>query len=207
MNDNARPPLVNFERRAEEDRSASLEANRYVAKDVDIALVTQPGSKDRVERPVLEWFEMLAKEVDNGRFPLEWLQRLRTAYKAWQTDQEIPENGTPVGNWPMLSPAQVTNLRRVGLMTVEDVAAMNEQAMAAYGMGARELKSLAEKYLASGAGDALAVKLQAAQAENESLKTRIESLEGQMAALIAKAPESKIETPAPAPTPAVPKKV
>ena len=44
----ARPPHVVYERRAEEDRTASIEQGRYVSRDVDYAIVTPAGSKDRV---------------------------------------------------------------------------------------------------------------------------------------------------------------
>ena len=47
-----RPPFVNFEVRAEEDRTASIEQGHYVAVDVDYALITPAGSRDCVERKV-----------------------------------------------------------------------------------------------------------------------------------------------------------
>lgn len=200
IQENARPPLVNYTRMAVEDRNASLEKGRYTAVDVDFAIITQPGSKDRIERKVDEWFAMLEREVVNGRFPEEWLDKLKRGYDAWKNNQELPEEGTPVANWPVLSPAQVTNLKRIGLLTVEAVAAANEQAINAYGMGGRELKSLAAKFLTTADKDKSAVAMQALEAENASLKERLASLEKQLATLA-----SKVDVPtAPPPTAPIP---
>ena len=44
-----RPAYVRFERRPMEDKAASIREGRYVAKDVDFALVTPPYSNDCVE--------------------------------------------------------------------------------------------------------------------------------------------------------------
>ena len=45
IQENARPPLVNYTRMAVEDRTASLENGRYTAVDVDFAIITQPVSR------------------------------------------------------------------------------------------------------------------------------------------------------------------
>ena len=39
IQENARPPLVNYTRMAVEDRNASLEKGRYTAVDVDFAII------------------------------------------------------------------------------------------------------------------------------------------------------------------------
>ena len=41
----ARPPYVQFEMRAVEDRQASIDAGHYVAKDVAYAIITPAGSR------------------------------------------------------------------------------------------------------------------------------------------------------------------
>lgn len=66
-------------------------------------------------------------------------------------------------------------------------------------MGARELKSLAQKFLTSSEGDKLAVRLQAVEAEKVSLQARIASLEEQLAALAAKGAPTTAPAPADAP--------
>ena len=179
----ARPPHVTFERRAEEDRQASIEAGRYVSHDVDYAIVTPSGSKDRVERVVTDWFAMLAGEVRAERWPQVWLDQLKSGYDAWVRGQTPPEFGTPLATWPALSPTQVKNWAQVGLRTIEELAEANEEALAAYGMGARDMKARAILFLEN-AGDssALVAKLRAAEELITSMQVRMESLEAQLKA-------------------------
>ena len=179
----ARPPHVIFERRAEEDRQASIEAGRYISHDVDYAIVTPSGSKDRVERVVSDWFSMLAGEVRAERWPQAWLDQLKSGYEVWTRGQTPPEFGTPLATWPALSPAQVKNWAQVGLRTIEELAEANEEALTAYGMGARDMKSRAKLFLEN-AGDsaALVAKLRASEELIASMQVRMESLEAQLKA-------------------------
>lgn len=144
-----RPPYVMFERVAIEDREASVEAGHYVAMNVDMAFITPAGSKDRIERRVSDWFAYLAQEVDNNRFPRAWLQEFKAAYEAWKEGKEIPVNGTPIVAWPVASPAQVKMLTEMHILTVEDLAAANEEAVGRLGMGGRALKDRAVLWLSS----------------------------------------------------------
>ena len=187
----ARPPHVIFERRAEEDRQASIEAGRYISRDVDYAIVTPSGSKDRVERVVSDWFSMLAGEVRAERWPQAWLDQLKSGYEAWTRGQTPPEHGTPLSTWPALSPAQVKNWAQIGLRTIEELAEANEEALTAYGMGARDMKSRAKLFLEN-AGDsaALVAKLRAAEELIASMEVRMESLEAQLQAAAPKASPS-----------------
>ena len=197
----ARPPHVIFERRAEEDRQASIEAGRYISRDVDYAIVTPSGSKDRVERVVSDWFSMLAGEVRAERWPQAWLDQLKSGYEAWTRGQTPPESGTPLSTWPALSPAQVKNWAQIGLRTIEELAEANEEALTAYGMGARDMKSRAKLFLEN-AGDsaALVAKLRASEELIASMQVRMESLEAQLkaSAKASEKPAALNPTPAPA---------
>jgi hypothetical protein len=180
----ARPPFVTFEKRAEEDRNASIEAGHYVARDVDYALVTPAGSRDVVERKVEDWFGHLREQVSQGRFPSEWLSAFEHKYKCWANDQEIPENGTPIKTWQAASPAQIKVLLELGVRTVEDLAAANEELLARVGMGARDLKRRAQTWLESSKDVGKAVEaLNAERSRAEAAEARIASLEKQLQAL------------------------
>ena len=150
---------------------------------MDYAIVTPSGSKDRVERVVSDWFSMLAGEVRAERWPQAWLDQLKSGYEAWTRGQTPPENGTPLSTWPALSPAQVKNWAQIGLRTIEELAEANEEALAAYGMGARDMKSRAKLFLEN-AGDsaALVAKLRASEELIASMQVRMESLEAQLKA-------------------------
>lgn len=180
----ARPPHVVYERRAEEDRTASIEQGRYVSRDVDYAIVTPAGSKDRVERVVVDWFLMLAGEVKAERWPQTWLDQLRAGYDAWARGQTPPESGTPLSTWPALSPAQVKNWAQIGIRTIEELAEANEETLSAYGMGSRDMKSRAGLFLENAKSDSgpLVAKLRAAEELIASMEVRMKSMEAQLQA-------------------------
>lgn len=176
-----RPPYVRFEVRAEEDRQASIEAGHYVGKDVDYVLVTPMGSKDCIERRVDEWFAKLQQDVSEGRCPQEWYNGFKAGYENWRAGKEAPVNGTPIADWPPISPAQFKTLQSIGVRTVEDLAAANEEVISRVGMGARALKQKAVDWLASAkSGGKVAEDISALRAELANLKARNESLEKQI---------------------------
>ena len=182
-----RPPYVRFEVRAEEDRQASLDAGHYVGKDVHYALITPMGSKDCIERKADEWFDKLKQDVSEGRCPREWLAAFKEVYKEWCEGREAPVNGTPITDWPPVSPSQVKTLLSLQVRTVEDLAAANEEVLGRIGMGGRALKQRAIDWLTSSesAGKASG-ELSSLKAANENLQARNTQLEAQLKELAAK---------------------
>jgi hypothetical protein len=186
-----RPPFVCFEVRAMEDRNASIEAGHYVAKDVDFALVTPRGSKDRVERVASEWIATLQRESQNNRFPREWLNSIESGYKDWKNGREAAVDGTPIANWPVLSPSQVVLLQQVGVRSVEDLATANEELIAALSLGGRALVDKAKAWVESSqdlgkvSSDiaALRVHNETLEATNKSLKSDLEALKANITQL------------------------
>lgn len=148
-NDNAdaRAPYVRFEKRAEKDAEASIEKGSNVYKDVEYALITPPGSKDCVERVAKEWFEYLETQVQGNRFPETWLRMFRSRYDAWQKTGEVPIEGTSILNWPLITPSEAKALQDLFILSVEDLAGANEQAVQSIGMGGRNLKEKAKQFL------------------------------------------------------------
>lgn len=181
-----RPPFVQFETRSVEDREASITAGHYVGNDVDFAVITPAGSKDRIERICSEWFPQLREQVVQERMNPAWLAAYEGAYKAYKDGKEPPVDGTPVLDWPGLSPSQVKQLVSLGLRAVEDVAAMNEETIANIGMGGRALKDRAISYLAAARDiGAVAESSAALKVENAELKRRSDALELQVKQLAA----------------------
>ena len=186
----ARPPFVDFETRSEEDRAASVEAGHYVGQDVDFALITPMGSKDRIERRVQEWFRMLEEQVAEGRFEASWLDQYKAHYKAWKSGQDIPVSGTPVRTWPALSATQVKTLLSARVHTVEDLASANEETLHRIGMGARALKDRAIEWLSAAASvGRTAEELAALKVANADLAARNDELTSQLRALMARLEE------------------
>jgi cell division protein FtsB len=173
----ARPPYVQFEKRPIEDREATQLHGRYIAKDQDWVLITPAGSRDCVEREVQEWFAQCQRNVDNGQIPKEWLDFWKSSYQSWKSGEDMPVNGTPIKSWPLVSPADVVNLLSAKVMTVEDLAAANEEVIKRLGMGGRALKIAAENYLKASAGPgALASQLTAVQLQNDALQKNLDAL-------------------------------
>lgn len=179
-----RPSLVMFERRPLEDRAASIAANRYVAKDVDHALITAPGTRDKYVTTVKDWMKGLDRQVREGRIPVEWKEKYLDSYERWKRGEEIPVNGTPIKGWGMISPAQQTNLIAISVVTVEDLARLNDEGMRRLGIGAADLKNKAVAWLAQlDDKGPLVQEVATLKAENASLKKQVESLTKKVEAL------------------------
>lgn len=142
-----RPAYVRFERVAIEDVAATLATGHYVAKDVDMALITPPYSKDVMKYKVKAWFDILDQDVRNNRIPQKWVDNYKEAYRAFQNGQEMPVNGSPIRGWGVISPAQQETLIKMNVLTVEDLAAMNDEGIKRVGMGGIDLKNKAKAWL------------------------------------------------------------
>lgn len=173
----ARPPFVEFKRIAVHDKKRSEELGRRVTKDVDYAFIMQPGSRDQVERIATDWLDMIKLKLVNGAadaYKQEWVDGFHAKYKAWQQGQELPLNGTSVKEWPILSPAQVQNFIGLNILTIEDVAAMTEDALRACGIGSRDLRDKAREWIKG---------QDSVSAENEALKKQIADLTARLSQL------------------------
>lgn len=147
MVDNERPPYVTFERRAVEDRNASIAAGHYVAMDVDFAMVTRPGSKDTFESEALPYLASLKEKARAGLIPLSWDTAFSESYKRWQAGEALPANGTPIKIWPVLSPAARETIIRAGFLTIEDLANANDVDVLNIGTGGISYKLKAQAWL------------------------------------------------------------
>jgi predicted RecB family nuclease len=139
-----RPPIVNFEERSVEDRAATAQVGGKQMKAVDYVLLNQPGSKDTVEREALPWLETLHQ---NRNFDSGWVSRVKEHYKLWKQGHEITPNGTHIRMWAAIDKAQADTLIGAGILTVEDLASANEEALRRVGIGARALKMKAVAWM------------------------------------------------------------
>lgn len=179
-----RPPFVQFETRSIEDRDATIKAGMYIGNDVDYAIITPAGSKDRIERIVSDWFKKLHEDVQAQRVPDTWLRHFEATYDAWKKGQAAPVTGYPIKDWPGLSPSQVKSLQSLHLLAVEDVAAANEETLGRIGMGSRALKQRAIDFLAA-ANDfgKVAEKASALTVENIQMKSDMQAMAETMASM------------------------
>lgn len=179
-----RPAHVWFERVAIEDKAASLQQGRYVAKDVDYVNVTPAYSKDCFRSKVESWMENVERDVQAGRTPERWAEHWKESYRRWQNGQEMPLTGTPIRGWGVISPAQQETLIRMNCLTVEDLADTNEEGMRRIGMGALDLRNKAKAWLATVQDHGpVTIKMAELEKENANLTTQVGTLMEQVMAL------------------------
>lgn len=196
----ARPPFVSFERRAVEDRAESIRQGKYMTRDVDFIVVVPHGSAGKlsIEEVYEEWLAKIRPlaGVDirapgamsdtplmaASRFPYEWLEKIERAYAAWKSGQELPIEGTPIENWPVLSPAQLVNCRSINIRTVEELAVATDDAVGRIGIGGIALRQRARDWLEALKSDAGKVsgEMEALKVENASLQQRLQELEDRL---------------------------
>lgn len=172
-----RPAYVRFIREAVEDPAASRQQGRFVARDMDIAVITPPYSKDSTKHEIAQWFENMRADVRNGRMPEEWEQQYHAKYDAWKKGEEIPLDGVPIKGWAVAGPAQQEVLLRMGILTVEDLAGINDEGIRRIGMGGVDLKNKAVAWLRS------AKDLGPVTQENAALKSQLARQDLELASL------------------------
>lgn len=182
-----KPPHVTFERRPIEDKAATKREGRYIAKDIDYAIIMAPYSdgKESVIVKVHQWFENLENEIKAGRYPAAWLEIHRKNYERFKQGQEIPLNGVPIKGWGVISPAQQEMLIHRHILTVEELAGINDVGMGAIGMGAMDLKRKAVTWLAqTEERGPLTIKMTDLEKQNDLLTGQVETLTRQVQELL-----------------------
>lgn len=180
-----RPAYVRFERVAIEDPVQTAAQGRFIARDVDMAMITPPGSRDIFKIEVTQWIQNMKQDVRNFRLPQEWMDQYLTAFEKWKAGQELPLHGTPIKGWAVLSPAQQALLTSLMILTIEDLAQLNDEGLQRIGMGAMDLRTKARAWL-SQAQDKGPLTIENAQLK-QSLITHqgeIETLKAQVAQLM-----------------------
>jgi hypothetical protein len=181
-----RKAYVRFELVPAEDKPASLLAGRYIAKDVEFALTSPPYSKDVVRQKVTTWLTTMEDNVRNDRLPRQWQDEYLADLAAWRKGQDIPLQGTAIRGWGVISPAQQENLIRINILTVEDLAGINDEGARRIGMGSLDLKNKAVAWLAQLTDKGpLTQEIASVKQENATLKASLATLEEQVKALVA----------------------
>lgn len=186
-----RPSYVRFELRPEEDREATLRAGHYVTRDVEYAVLTPAGSKDEIPRKVVDWMKQLKQYEKEGRMPPELVGKYIAAYEAWKRGEDIPLSGTPIKTWPVLSPAERSNVIAANIRTVEDLAGANGEAKHRMGMMAEQLVQKAQQWLkaANDVGKVVQENTRL-RVENAELKANVDRLAKKVDELAAKIPQA-----------------
>ena len=188
-----RPAYVRFERRAVEDRAATVEKGSIVMKDVDYAIITPVGTKDEIPREVKDWLPQVKQNCKEGRMPPHFEEHYTRLYEAWKKGEEPPVDGTPIKGWQLLSPAAQQNCIAANVRTVEDLAAANGEAKQRIGMGAEDAVQKAQSWLKASKDVGIVTAANAALvAENTRLKVTVADLEKKNAELVKQLTAAKV---------------
>lgn len=179
-----KPAYIEFSTVAKELKKRSEEEGRYVAIDVDMVTVRQIGGTDSCVFQVDSWMKQNRIDVKGGRLPEQHAAYYEKAYARWKAGQELPVEGTPIKTWPVLAPSQVKLLVDIGIRTVEELAAINDEVKMRIGMGAGTLKTKAMAWLAQSKDKgAITMQMSSLQQENDTLKLNLAALSEQVEAL------------------------
>lgn len=154
---------INFFLEAIESPLESAETGRPVFKDMEMIEIRIPGDEKTI-------IKTHADEEYKWRFPDE--------YGAFKANVTLPETGTPLTQWGVLSPSQVAQLQAVNVRTVEALAGLADGN--AQFMGSNELRAKAKAFLKATADTAIVEKQEAAMtaqaAEMAELRAQITAL-------------------------------
>lgn len=147
----------------------SLDAGRQIYVDIPhVEIVVAGQDKQKFVGPVNEQHE--------ARFPEEYAQFLR--------GEQVVRTGTPIEQWPQLTPSQVLMLKQINVYCVEEVANLSDENIRNAGPGGYKLRDDAAKFLklataASDAGkmDEIQKQMLAMAEANAALLARVAELE------------------------------
>lgn len=175
MTERRRPSRANaqFFIEAVEQKAKSKQAGRPIFDDVEMVRISVPGSK-------LTTVVNRVTDDHRSRFAQEY-----AAFKQGVEDQ-CGMVGTPLSEWPMMNPSKIRELNFFEVFTVDQVAALTDEALSHIGSGSRELRDQARAYLERADDSAINTQL---AAQNQELREEVERLTGTVAELAAKIEE------------------
>lgn len=151
---------IRFGTSVELDKQQTEIQGRNIYRDVEIVSVQWPGQSERVVPVSDQHRQMYALE-----------------YNAWKANQEIPDTGTPLTHWPLVTPAQVKELQEIGFKTVEQLSEASGTAQKKL-LGMHHLVDDAKNWLDAAESDQS--KTAALQKQVKSQKTKIKKLQDQL---------------------------
>jgi len=157
---------------AVKNSAKTLEEGRDIFEEKAYVKIIVPGDRDNIVcRPV--------RDMDKQRFPQQW--------KAFESNQEQPIEGTLLSEWNGVSISLAKELAFFGVKTVEALAEMADTNVSKM-MGGYALKKKAQDFMEDAT---LKAPYEKAIAENERLESEIEVMKDQIAELMKKKTKKK----------------
>lgn len=110
---------VRFFIKPEQNNFETQEQGRPIFEDREMVRIEVPGDAKTV-------IETYVRDEHKQRFPRQWM--------AFQQSRTNPEFGTPLSQWPLVTPAQAEMLASVKFRTVESIATASDLQLQSVGM-------------------------------------------------------------------------
>lgn len=153
----------------------SAEEGRPIYDDIEMCRIRIAGDPKSVLVVPAHSGSSVRDQITNER--LTYAQLHVGPYEAFKRNEAYIGSGTPLSELPFLTASKRKELQGLQINTAEALAGLDGANLNRLGMGARELKSQAEAYLAKSAGSADITRL---ASENADLKARLDMLEKMM---------------------------
>jgi hypothetical protein len=190
MEDN--PPLLRFENAVIHNKNRSIEEGRFIASNVLKVFVRGHGDSKNEVPQIAEkyddegkvtaqpWIMILRERLHHGQISENYYKYCEGALKQWKENHTVAVNGTPLESWSSLNKMEVERLKSINVHTIEALADMTDDAMQAYGMGARALKDRAKAFMDTPRDrEKAAEKVSAMETQLQAAMERIKQLESQ----------------------------
>lgn len=154
--------IPHFHMKAVYLKNKSEQAGRPIYEDREYVQILIPGNK--TEMP-----DIPVNDQHKERWPDQ--------YKRFKSKQEQVNEGTPLEEWPQMTPARVSALKDSNIFTVEQLANVPDSQAKSVGPDFQTLKKKAQGYLDSADGsvahekvEQLQERIRELEAENEELR-------------------------------------
>lgn len=162
---------VEFMIEAVYDKTASFLAGTAQYRDMEFISIIPPGESGKfatVHTPVTEYHKW--------RFPVD--------YENFKKGQGALISGTPLVNWPLMTPSQIRDLNATGIRTVEQVANLSDSNAGSLS-GFYKLKQQAQRFLDAAKNTAQAGAMQAElESVREASRIELDAMKAQMAQML-----------------------
>lgn len=171
-------------------REKWVEMNKGITPIFFMEPVENPAASAKAGRPIFDEIEtvriFVAGDPHNQiTSPVtdHYKERFAEAYAKWKADREHADQitGTPLRQWPLMTPAKIKEFEALAIFNVEGLAAVADGLLAKH-HGLREWRERASAWLKNAEDNSFAVEM---SEENRRLKEEIAGLRSEMAELAA----------------------
>lgn len=142
--------------------------------DVEIPVTEKVEEEVRTRVTIHPWIDQLRDKLKNGFITEDYFDYCKRALDRFMQSETAEINGVPLSDWRGVTEAMKKKAIDLGILSVEDVAEMTEDAMQAIGVGAREMKRKAKAWLdANDAPQVAAQRMINLEEDNEAMREQL----------------------------------